>query len=362
MDFGLLTIPLVTLAMAFGFAVFTDTQTIHFDYVDVPDSISQETGLTPAVVITKLADDMQEIERQAFTKAEARQVELHADQSATSVLGEYLGVTPLIRVVQESAHMIPFTFSGEIVRHDQQVEFILRSYDSHHNKTRISRNGSVDDMKGLIHGAAYEAMRVVNPYILAAYQFKRDRLSRDFTPTLEILRRELEGHDSRYAPWLHNLWGMVLYQQNDRHGAIHQFEEAVHLDPNFLSPRLNLGVVNARLGEYDSAVRNFTAVVQHPNVVQSPAVKAAALSEWGFTLALTGRIDEAYAKFDEASRTDTNFSDVYSSWAEVLSAQGRREEAERMTAKALKLAPKEVVYTENLIGTVQNVPATASMN
>lgn len=362
MDFGILTIPLVTLAMAFGFAVFTDTQTIHFEYIDVPDSIAQESGYTPAVVITKLADEMQEIERQAFTRAEARQVELHADQKASSVLGEYLGVTPLIRVVQESAHMIPFTFSGEIVRHDEQVEFILRSYDSHHNKTRISHTSNVENMKGLVHEMAYEAMRVVNPYILAAYQFKRDRLSRDFTATIEIVRRELDDHHSQYAPWLHNLWGMVLYQQNDRNGALHQFEEASHLDPNFLSPRLNIGVIKARQGEHDQAIAKFKEVVNHGTAAQNPAVTAAALSEWGFSLALTGRIDDAYAKFDAATKADPNFSDVYSSWAEVLSAQGRKEEANQMTAKALKLAPKEVIYTENLIGAVQSLPATASVN
>lgn len=362
MDFGILTIPLVTLAMAFGFAVFTDTQTIHFEYVDVPESLSHETGYTPAVVITKLADGMQEIEREAFTKAEARQVELHADQKASSVLGEYLGVTPLIRVVQESAHLIPYTFSGEMVRHHDDVEFILRSYDAHHNRTRISRTANAEHMKDLVAEMSYEAMRVVNPYILAAYQFKRDRLTRDFTPTLEILRRELDNHESKYAPWLHNLWGMVLYQQNDRQGALEQFEEASHLDANFLSPRLNIGVVQARLGDHGAAIDNFNEVVFHPGAGQNPAVKAAALSEWGFSLALMGRVSEAYAKFEAATRADPNFSDVYSSWAEVLSAQGRREEANMMTAKALKLAPTEVIYTENLIGAIQNLPATASVN
>ena len=58
---------------------------------------------------------------------------------------------------------------------------------------------------------------------------------------------------------------------------------------------------------------------------------------------------------------DPGFSDVYASWAEVLSALGRTDEAAKMTARSLKLAPAEVVYTENLIGSVQNLPATASV-
>lgn len=276
----------LALAIAFGFAVVTDTQTVHFEYVDVPESIAMESGYTSAVVITKLTDEMQEVERQAFTKAEARKVELHADKQAASVPGEFLGVTPLIRVVQESAHLIPFSFSGAIVRHHEQVEFTLRGFDSHHNKTKIVKTVSIDHMGDLIQATAYEAMRGVNPYILAAYQFKRDRLSRDFTATLEILQREIAGHDSKYGPWLHNLWGMVLYQQNDRAGTLHRFEAATKIDPTF--------------------------------------------------------------------------ADVYSGWAEVLSAQGRKEDAAKMTAQALRLAPTEVVYTENLIGAVQNLPATAT--
>lgn len=362
MDLGIITVPLMTLLIAFGFAVLTDTQTVHFEYVDVPDHIAAETGYTSAVIITKLADEMQQIEKQASSRAEGRKVVLNAEKSATSVLGEFMGVKPLIRVVQELASMISFSFSGEIVAHGHDAEFTLRGYDAHHNQSRFSVHGNTEHMQELIHKTAFEAMRVVNAYILAAYQFRRDRLTRDFTPTLEIIQRELAGHDQRYAKFLHNLWGMVLYQQADRDGAIEQFKAASQLDHEFLSPLLNWGVVLARQGKHSEAIAKFNEVVASHSAVEpeNAATIAAAYSEWGFSLALSNKPEEAYLFFDRATKIDPTFSDVYSTWAEVLSAQGRAEDAAQMTARALKLAPEEIVYTENLVGAVQSLPAVAN--
>ena len=177
----------------------------------------------------------------------------------------------------------------------------------------------------------------------------------------ELIRRELANTDTRNHKWMNNLWGMVLYQQADRGGAIEKFKAALAIDPNFASPLLNWGVVLARQGNNEEAIEKFRLVTSNRRNDASPATKAAALAEWGFSLALLGRYDQAFDRFNEAIKTDPAFSDVYASWAEVLSALGRTDEAARMTAKSLKLAPTEVVYTENLIGSVQNLPATASI-
>jgi tetratricopeptide (TPR) repeat protein len=360
MDLGFLTVPLTMAMMAFGFAVFTDTQKVHIEYVDVPKAVAEETGYTSAVIIAKLADGMKDIERQARSRAQARKVELDAEKKPAAVLGEFLGVTPLIRILQESISLIPFKFSGEVVRHGEDVELTLRGKNAAKRQWRITQSSSVENMPRLIHRTAYEAMRILDPYILAAYQFKRDRLTRDFTPTLEIITRELNDTDPRAPKWLRNLWGMVLYQQADRNGAIEKFKEALAEDPNFLSPLLNWGVALARHGKQEEAIEKFRQVTLNPTAKDNPATVAAALSEWGFSLALLGRTKEAFAKFKAATKVDPTFSDVYNSWAEVLSDQGQPEEAARMTAQALKLTPTEVIYTENLIGAVQMLPATAT--
>ncbi len=101
MDFGFLAVPIYMALIAFGFAVFTDTQTVNIEYVDVPESIAAETGYTSPVLVTRLADEMQLIAKKASTKAEVRQVELHEEKKPVAVLSEFVGLTPLVRVVQE---------------------------------------------------------------------------------------------------------------------------------------------------------------------------------------------------------------------------------------------------------------------
>ena len=360
MDFGLLTVPLTMAALAFGFVVVTDNQTVVFDQMAVPAFVTGNSGYSPKVIINHIVDEMHDIERQARSGARAREIKLQGSKTPLMVIADYVKVTPLIRVAQDSVGITPFTFRGEIVAHDKDLELVLRGHDSDQRSEYISIKAPATQLPSLIKKTAYEAMRVIDPYILAAYQFKRDFRTRDFTETVSIINRQLSTDDDRYYKWMYNLWGIVLYQQAARAGAIEKFQAALEIDPDFVSPMLNWGVVLARQGDNVQAIEKFKKVVQNRSGRSPAATKAAAYSEWGFSLALMGRPDEAFAKFRQAQMTDPNFADVYSSWAEVLSALGRSEEAAQMSSQALKLAPQEVVYTENLIGSVQNLPAMAS--
>jgi tetratricopeptide (TPR) repeat protein len=176
-----------------------------------------------------------------------------------------------------------------------------------------------------------------------------------------VIRRALAAPEERYQKWVLNLWGIVLYQESDRDGAIAKFREALEIDPSFASPLFNWGVVLARQGKLEEAESKFEAVVKGWKRGDPKDTLAAAYTEWGFTLALLGHTDQAYAKFEDAVAADSSFSDVYSSWAEVLSAKGHPEEAQKMTARAVELAPVEKVYTENLIGRIQSLPAVAAV-
>ena len=359
MDLGILTVPLTMIAMAFGFAVVTDTQTVQIDKIVLPAAVSG--GYTPDVFIAQLADGMHEIERQAQSRATARGIELSGHKGALIVLADYMKVTPLIRVAQESAGLIPYSFSGEVVVAGKELEMTLRGHGASAKSVRIVTRAPADQISKLINDTAYEAMRVVDPYILAAYQFKKDFRTRDYTPTLDIINRELANPESVNAKWMYNLWGMILYQQADRAGAIEKFQAALKVDPTFASARLNWGVVLARQGNNAEAIEMYRHVIEDRWSDATPATRAAALSEWGFSLALLGRAEAGFAKFELAAKADPGFADVYASWAEVLSALGRGDEADAMTRRALRLAPTEMIYTENLIGPVQHLPATASV-
>ncbi|MEI6559959.1 MAG: tetratricopeptide repeat protein [Rhodospirillaceae bacterium] len=365
MDLGFLSVPLTMAAMAFGFAVVTDTQSVVIDKITLPAAVASATnGYTPEVVLKHLADEMHEIERQAQSRAEARKLQLSGHKSAVSVLADFMKVTPLMRVAQETAGLIPFKFTGDIIVSGGDLKMVLRGHGSHQKSRHIVVKAPPDQLDQLIRLTAYEAMRLIDPYIVAAYQFRKDFKSRDYTRTLEIIQSELGDSEKKLSTnrkWLYNLWGMVLYQQADRAGAIEKFQAALAIDPNFASPMLNWGVVLTRQGHNQEAIERFRAVISNRRTDASEATLAATNSEWGFALALLGQYEQAFAKFRQAVSIDPGFADVYSSWAEVLSALGRADEAATMTERSVKLAPTEVIYTENLVGPVQNLPATASV-
>ena len=361
MNFRLLAIPLLTGLAAFTLAVFHNIQGVNIEGLSIPAALSGKTGFTSDIVIKRLADRMQAIEHLAQSRADAREVMVEDDGGAAAILGDYFDLTPMLRVVQTSFGLIPYTFSGEIVVHGPVMEMVLRGHDAGSDRdTLIKVQAPENDLKGLIEKAAYEAVRLVDPTLLAAYQFKKDYLTRDFTPTEDVIRRGLAQGREADKKWLYNIWGITLFQQSDRDGAIEKFREALALDPAFTSASLNWGVVLARQGRHQEAIAKFTDVVNNWRRGDTPDTLAAALTEWGFSLALTGHTEEAIAKFRQATKTDPTFADAYTAWAEVLSAAGRADEAQAMTTRALEVAPEEVVYTDNLVGRTQSLPAVAA--
>ncbi len=360
MDLGFLAIPFFTALGVFSLAVFNNVEAVNIESISVPGAVSSKTGFTADVVVTRLADRMQQIERQAQTRADAKEVMAQDEGGPAAVLGEFFELTPLLRAVQTTFGLIPYTFSGEVVANGENLEMVLRGRDNQHHESTIHQEVEGRDVPKLIDKVAYEAVRMIDPYMLAAYQFKKDYLIRDFTTTETVIRRALAAPETRDKKWLYNLWGIVLYQDSDRDGAIEKFQDALEEDPNFASAMFNWGVVMAREGKHEDAIDKFQSVVVGWKAGDPVETLAAAYTEWGFTLALLGHPDRAYDKFRQASKVDPELSDVYTSWAEVLSAEGHPEEAQKKTARALELAPVEKVYTENLMGRVQSLPAVAA--
>ncbi|CAK0759631.1 conserved exported hypothetical protein [uncultured Gammaproteobacteria bacterium] len=370
MSLTFLAVPLISVLMAFGFAVVGDPQTAYFDTVYVPARLATDTGYSGVVVLSRLGDEIKKIETEAATAAKGRKLQLVSDKSVIGMLADYLRVTPLIRVVQEAIGLIPFSFYGDVVvdapaaafYKNGPVDLVIRGYDNTSKRKAIfiRAQGSTDDLDGLIRAAAFETVQLIDPYLLAAYQFRKDYRIKDYTSTIELIRRDLAGSKKGLSrKWMYNLYGVVFYQQGDKEGAIEMFKQALAIDPQFTSPRLNMGVVQTRLGRYDEAIQSFRTLTTDYRKTESKTTIAAAYSEWGFALALLGRTEEAFAMFRKSMATDPKFADVHAQWAEVLSALGRQDEAARESAMALELSPTEVVYTENLIGPVQNPPAEA---
>ena len=354
-------VPFFTGLVALSLAMFSNIEAVNIESISVPAPVVSKTGYTSEIMIKRLADRMHDIVEEAQSHADGKEVMVQDDGGSAAVLGTYFGLTPVLRVMQTSFGLIPFTLSGEIVQNSKGLVMALRGSDNQtEHVTLIRETGTIEDLPGLIDRTAYEAVRMIDPALLAAYQFKRDYLTRDFSKTENIIHRTLAADDPRPYKWMYNLWGIVLYQQGDIEDAIVKFSKAVDLDHHFVAAQLNWGVALIRQGHPQDAIRKFAAVVQDWKRDDPVETLAAAYTEWGLSLALLGRTDQAIHWFKKAVEVAPSFSDAYTTWAEVLSAAGRGDEAATMTARAVALTSKERIYTDNLVGRNQRLPAMAN--
>ena len=88
------------------------------------------------------------------------------------------------------------------------------------------------------------------------------------------------------------------------------------------------------LGKYDQAAEIASrAAGMNPK-------SAEALTWWGFSLAKSGNMKEAFEKFDQSSRLDPNQSKNYFFWGSSLLVEGKNEEAIDKFENALLLDPE----------------------
>ncbi|HYH39560.1 MAG TPA: tetratricopeptide repeat protein [Azospirillum sp.] len=355
MDFGVLTGPLLALLAVFGVAVISDPQTIYIETITVPAALN-ERGYSSEVVEQRLIDQIQSMEREAKSRSELRRMATEAEPSAVKLVSEYLGVTPLVRVMQDSFGLIGYAFDGEVVRNGETLQITLRGRRRYEGESlAIVSRGDLANPDAMIRDAALEMMGVIDPYIRSAYQFKQDLPTRDFTRTKALINRYVEQKETRQRLWLHNLHGIVHYIEGDWERAKAEFAATLAIEPDFSLALLNHGVVLAREGRHDEAIKRYAEVFRRQLPSDAPQTYAATYSEWGMSLAALGRTDEAFAAFKAATAADPKFADVYFNWAEVLRKQGRADEAEAMAVKGRRLGSESTVYTENILGVIQEM-------
>jgi tetratricopeptide (TPR) repeat protein len=67
---------------------------------------------------------------------------------------------------------------------------------------------------------------------------------------------------SKDYPPTHNAYGLLYMRQNALGYALQEFQKAVALDPNFVEARLNVGLLALGFRKYDTAFREFRAVLE----------------------------------------------------------------------------------------------------
>lgn len=136
--------------------------------------------------------------------------------------------------------------------------------------------------------------------------------------------------------------GCVFNAQGEIWLAIHHFEKAIALDPNFLDAYINLGNVLKEARIFDRAAASYLRAL---NLCPNNAV---VLGNLACVYYEQGLIDMAIETFGRAIRLQPNFPDAYCNLANALKEKGRVSEAEECYETALKLCQNHADSLNNL--------------
>jgi len=136
--------------------------------------------------------------------------------------------------------------------------------------------------------------------------------------------------------------GCVFNAQGEIWLAIHHFEKAVALDPNFLDAYINLGNVLKEARIFDRAVAAYLRAL---NLSPSHAVVHGNLACVYYE---QGLIDLAIDTYRRAIELQPNFPDAYCNLANALKEKGMVVESEECYNTALQLAPTHADSLNNL--------------
>jgi Flp pilus assembly protein TadD len=140
------------------------------------------------------------------------------------------------------------------------------------------------------------------------------------------------------------LWalGGVLKDRGRLAEAADYYRQALAVQPDYVSARINLGAVLAGQNHHADAIDQFRAALQlDPD-------NAGAHYNLAFALAVTGRLDDAIRSYREALRCRPEFAQAHNNVGQLLAATGHLDEALVHLRQAARLLPESPNVHQNL--------------
>lgn len=346
MDFGFLSLPVITLSLLFGYSVFFDVSAVLFHPIEVPLTLDQQ-GYSRRVMSARLANEVRIIKMKARTAKDERRMLLPDDESAIYTLGGYFDFLTPVRATQELMGLVEFSFVGDIVSRDNEYRLSVRGRNNRTQQFFFATVGARDP-EDLVRRMAVDIVRFVDPYVVASYQYEttRDRKGTDYADTLRELRHCAAAMPEGERHWAHNLWGLVLLQQGQPDEAIERFRQALRLRPDFVPALHNWGTALLAKGQHEAAIAKFREVL----ALDGQARQRTPHAYTGMATALRAldRPEEAAVLYREAIQADPRFAEAYNGYGELLRQTGDTAGARAMFERAADLDPLRTEFATNL--------------
>ena len=143
--------------------------------------------------------------------------------------------------------------------------------------------------------------------------------------------------------WLaHNNLGYVLDKKGQLNEAIHRYQEAIRLKPDYAEAHYNLGTALGRKGQIDEAISQLQEAIRlKPNYAE-------AHYNLGTALGRKGQIDEAISQLQEAIRLKPDLAAAHNNLGTALDGKGQIDEAISQFQEAIRLEPDNAIIHNNL--------------
>ncbi len=216
--------------------------------------------------------------------------------------------------------------------------------------------------------------QLVEAHRQAATASSQEDFSRIITSCRRSLAHQSDGSAGQYArqlaSWALNRRGQIEAAAGHATEALHDFEEAIHFDPERWRAIHNRGVLMAQAGKFELAFDDFTHTIElQPEYAKAYSNRAALLVvagrleqaaddyqqavnlDPGLAVAqrglgrcchALGRLDESLARFDAAVQLDANNAYTLACRGDLLTDLGQYAEAAADYNRALRIEPRSV--------------------
>lgn len=350
MDLGLVSLPVLALTALFGYAVFFDTSAVVFQDIEVPPSV-QQLGYSPKVMASRLANEVRVIDRKARTVKDIREFALPGDESAVNALGDYFKFGEPIKATQQLLGLVHYSFTGDVVKQGDDLKLSVRG--SAHDRDQPFNTAVVGkDPEKLVHDAAIDIVRFIDPYIVASYAYEAARDgNKDYTAALREVRYCLVNMPKQELHWAYNLHGLILAQQGKLDEAMERYNAALALKPDFVLTVYNIGNALLEKKQYDQAIARYKDVLKvDAKLVRTPH----AYTQWGVALTRLGQTDAAIPLFEKAIAVNPLYADAYYRLGMAYKEKGKLKDAQEMIQRAVDRAPDRKDYAADLAPLLTN--------
>lgn len=306
------------------------TQNVIIEPITWPKALT-DLGYSGDVGAYRLWDAFEQISAESTTRKERPHLLASAQQFEFTIPEQGGSIKSIIISVKKFLHFYDTRIAGEFICQEQQctretLALRIRIFQSHVTFMQFESIGKKNEDE-YFHNAALQIMKVIEPYVAAAYLFGKNR-----SESMDIARHLIRAKHVD-AKWAINLIGADYMDNSDRDNAIVWFKKAMDYDSSFTAPYINIGRVYESLNNWDEAKRYYKIALQKdPNF-------ARAYARLGLVAGHAGDKPEAERNFDLALKLQPEDSFLYNDFGVYYRRHGDNSKAKEYFEHAAKLNP-----------------------